>query len=47
VQKEHFERWRKLFDETVNENFKGEIAHAAKTRALSIATVMQLKVSQM
>lgn len=44
---EHFKIWLHHFNKTIDENFKGELAHAAKTRALSIATVMQLKVSQM
>ncbi len=39
-----FERWLHLFNETVNQNFEGEIANQAKVRALSIATVMQIKI---
>lgn len=39
-----FERWLHLFNETVNENFEGELANQAKVRALSIATVMQIKL---
>jgi hemoglobin len=42
---EHFNRWLKLFLATVDENFEGEKAELAKQRALSIATVMQLKLS--
>lgn len=44
--KEHFERWILHFNTTIDELFIGEIAHAAKSRALSIATVMQIKVSE-
>lgn len=33
----HFERWLKLFNETVDENFKGLQAEAIKNRALAIA----------
>ena len=44
--KEHFERWLLHFNTTVDEYFIGEIAQAAKSRALSIATVMQIKVSE-
>lgn len=44
--KEHFQIWLKHFNNTVDELFIGELAHAAKTRALSIATVMELKVKQ-
>ncbi len=39
-----FERWLHLFNETVNQHFEGEVANLAKVRALSIATVMQIKV---
>ncbi len=42
---EHFERWLALFEETVDEHFSGEVAHNAKTRAQSIATVMQIKIA--
>lgn len=34
---EHFERWLKLFIETVNEHFTGLKAEEAKSRALRIA----------
>ena len=43
---EHFKRWLKLFLATVDENFEGDKAELAKQRAQSIATVMQLKISQ-
>ena len=43
---EHFKIWLNHFNNTIDENFIGELTHAAKTRALSIATVMQLKVAQ-
>ena len=42
--KAHFEKWLSLFDETVDELFTGEKAHQAKVRALSIATIMQMKI---
>ena len=44
MKKEHFERWLKLFNETLDELFEGEKTELAKTRALSIATVMEIKV---
>jgi hemoglobin len=47
LKKEHFEEWLRLFNETVSELFHGETAELAKTRALSIATVMQIKISQL
>jgi hemoglobin len=42
--KEHFEVWLKIFTSTVDELFEGEKAELAKQRAISIATVMQLKL---
>ena len=42
---EHFNRWLQLFISTVDENFSGEKAELAKQRAMSIATVMQLKMA--
>ncbi|MDF1517097.1 MAG: group III truncated hemoglobin [Lutibacter sp.] len=44
---EHFKQWLLHFNNTVDEHFVGEIAHAAKSRALSIATVMQIKIAEM
>lgn len=43
-EEKHFERWVTLFQTTVNELFEGEKAELAKQRAISIATVMKLKV---
>lgn len=40
----HFATWLGHFNATVDEMFIGEIAELAKTRALSIATVMQVKL---
>jgi len=40
----HFKTWLQLFDSTVDECFSGEKAELAKTRAHSIAGVMQLKL---
>ena len=44
---EHFKQWLLHFNNTVDEHFGGEIAHAAKSRALSIATVMQIKIAEL
>ncbi|MDY7395403.1 group III truncated hemoglobin [Aureibaculum sp. 2210JD6-5] len=41
---EHFKRWLKHFTTSIDENFKGEKAEMAKTRALSIATIMEIKM---
>lgn len=40
----HFNHWLSSFNKSVDEHFSGEMAHAAKTRALSIATVMKFKI---
>lgn len=42
----HFDRWKKLFIETVDDLFQGEKAEDAKGRASHIATLMQFKVEQ-
>lgn len=44
LDKNHFEIWLHHFNETVDENFKGENSEICKTKALSIATVMQIKI---
>ena len=40
---EHFDRWLKLWTETVNENFEGELATQAQSKTRQIASVMQFK----
>ena len=42
---ENFKNWLSHFNDSVDELFEGELAHAAKTRALSIATVMEMRVN--
>lgn len=42
--KDHFNQWQNHFIETVDELFEGEKAELAKQRALSISTVMQIKI---
>jgi hemoglobin len=42
--KTHFNRWNELFTKTVDELFEGTNAMLAKQRALSISTVMQIKI---
>ena len=44
---EHFDRWLKLFQETIDHHFTGIKANLAKERALSIATVMRIKISRL
>mgnify|MGYP003893985171 CR=1 FL=1 len=41
--KSMFENWLSLFNATIDELFEGKNAHEAKTRALSIATMIQMK----
>lgn len=43
----HFKRWLSSFNESVDELFEGEMAHTAKSRALSIATVMKIKILEL
>ena len=43
---DHFNTWLKYFNETVDELYAGVNAFAIKQRALSIATIMQLKIRQ-
>ncbi len=45
IEKSHFDTWLLLFNKTVDNKFKGEKADLIKTRALSIATVMQFKIN--
>lgn len=44
--KHHFDTWLAYFNASVDELFYGEIAFKAKQRALSIATVMQIKIAR-
>ena len=41
----HFNRWKQIFLETVNELFEGTNAELARQRAVSIATMMQIKTA--
>lgn len=43
---ELFKIWLNHFNNAVDENFKGPKAEQIKTQALSIATVMQIKIAQ-
>lgn len=47
LQNHHFDTWLCYFNETVDEFFEGEKAFMAKERALSIATVMKIKLQQL
>lgn len=41
----HFDTWLSYFNATVDDHFAGEKAEMIKTRALSVATVMQIKLA--
>jgi len=43
-EKVHFKTWLAIFNKTVDLYYKGDNANFIKTRALSIATVMQIKM---
>jgi hemoglobin len=45
LKEHHFTTWVRLFTETVDEYYEGKIADLAKTRAQSIAALMQHKMS--
>jgi len=44
MEKHHFEHWVKLWTATLEENFEGEMAEAAKTKASNIANLMAYKM---
>jgi hemoglobin len=44
LERAHFERWLRLFFETVDQNFSGEKAGEVKQRAGSIAGIFQYKM---
>jgi hemoglobin len=44
LSKNHFEIWLDHFNATIDENFKGANCEIMKTRALSVANVMQIKL---
>jgi len=47
IKKEHFKQWLFHFNNSVDELFKGDNAHTIKSRAVSIATVMEIKIGEM
>lgn len=44
LEKHHFETWLQNFNVTVDELFQGPVAARAKERALSIATMIQIRL---
>ena len=45
VDKDHFQRWMKLFSETVDNNFKGEKAERAKWQGERMAAMFLSKIT--
>ncbi len=45
VNKQHFERWLKLFHETLDDHFHGEIADEAKWRSERMAEMFLYKIN--
>jgi hemoglobin len=46
LQPEHFERWKKLFFETLDEHFNGTVASEAKKKVELMEVLMQTKIAQ-
>lgn len=44
VNKAHFTRWVDLFSETIDANFRGEVAEDAKSRAVKMGYLFQTKI---
>lgn len=44
MEKKHFETWLKLWKQTVDEHFSGEIADSAKNKAENISKLMSYKM---
>ena len=47
LQEQHFDRWIKLFFETLDEHFEGPITTLAKTRAKGVAGIMKIKMDSL
>ncbi|MFD1316881.1 group III truncated hemoglobin [Namhaeicola litoreus] len=44
---EHFDTWLNHLSAAIDKNFQGDNCHILKTRALSIATVMRIKINEL
>ena len=47
IQKHHFNTWLSHFNQSIDELFEGDKAREAKEKAVSIATIMQIKIAQL
>jgi hemoglobin len=45
LQKQHFDRWLALFNETIDELFQGDLAQQAKQRAAVIGWTINSKMN--
>lgn len=46
VEKKHFDRWLKLFEQTLDENFEGETTEEARWRAHKMAEMFRFKIER-
>jgi len=46
LDQEHFDRWIRMFNETVDTYFEGSVAEDAKRRALVMANMFQLRLKE-
>lgn len=44
LKKEHYDIWLNYFNQTIDDNFEGQHAEQMKTQALSMATVLKIKL---
>jgi len=45
LEAKHFKRWLKLFNETIDENFVGDVAEEARWRAAKMAKMFEMKIN--
>lgn len=43
----HFEKWLDLFNNTVDQHYSGSLASKMKVKALSVGTVIQIKIKNL
>ncbi|RNC92466.1 MAG: group III truncated hemoglobin [Allomuricauda sp.] len=47
IKSEHFSRWLELWEQTIHENFHGNLADEAINKAVQIGDLMKFKVAQL
>ena len=45
LHKEHYDRWLKLWSETIDQHFKGDVAENAKSKATTMIQLIDIKVT--